>query len=119
MFFEAQQVREEILLNGGTSEEAQKAYLEKISTTRKTIESIGEKTSNVIEEPSEPLDVNQVTENSEVIDSNPENNETGILVNVDGTIIEVDYKESVFKIEINGKILEFTVEDDQLIQINN
>jgi len=49
LYYEAQAVRNEILENGGTAEEAHKAYLEKISTSREMIENLGNE-SEVIEE---------------------------------------------------------------------
>ena len=48
-----------------------------------------------------------------------ENEKTPVQVNVDGIIIEVDYKESVFFVEINGKVLQFIVDNERIIQVDD
>ncbi|MGA0296022.1 MAG: carboxypeptidase-like regulatory domain-containing protein [Nitrosopumilaceae archaeon] len=124
LVYEAQIVREEVLKNGGTAEEAQKAYLEKISTSRDMIENLGSNSTETSEQ-TETQDIgkNSTKTNTDFEESSSsllkDNEKTPILVNVDGTIIEVDYKESVFFVEINGKVLQFTVEDEKIIQIND
>ena len=45
--------------------------------------------------------------------------ESPIQVNVDGVDIEVDYKESIFSVNVNGTILEFLVNGTEIIQVNN
>jgi len=102
-------------------------FLEKISTSRNTIENFDShsdesnetKSDESIESPNgttgEPLNPetaeNPINENS--------SSEYPIQVNVDGIKVEVDFKESIFLVSINGTILEFLVNGTQIIQVNN
>ena len=115
LFYEAQALRNEILANGGTTDEAQQAYLEKISTTRDTIENIGN------EEEKDPEDIQNATqaiivESQEVIIPQDEE-KSSISLNVQGTNLVVDYQESVFVIEFNKQVLQFMVVDGKIVQI--
>ncbi|MDX1441101.1 MAG: carboxypeptidase-like regulatory domain-containing protein [Nitrosopumilaceae archaeon] len=117
LYYEAQAVRNEILENGGTADEAHQAYLAKLSTSREMIENLGN-------EPEEILDVPSNISNSQESSIEPNKVEedttnSAIFVNVNGTSVIVDYKESVFVVEVNGQILQFVVEDGKLIQINS
>ncbi len=123
LFFEAQIVRNEVLNNGGTAEEAQKAYLEKISTSRNTIENLGnnstESSEDVINQNEEETSKTESSLGSEKNSDNVDENEKHpITVNVDGTNLEFDYKDSVFFVEVNGKVLQFIVQDGQITQID-
>ena len=110
---EAQEVRIAILENGGTAEEAQLAYLEKISTSREMIENLDNplwkkstdsyKNSTSSDTNSENLNATKGLTNEESSANNP------IKVNVDGINVEVEYNESIFFINVNGTILEFLV----------
>ncbi len=118
---EAQVVRAEILANGGTAEEAQLAYLDKISTTREFIENFDSNTDNE-EINSESLE--SVDENSPNLDKteesvNEEASKSPIIVDADGVRVEVEYDESVFFVNVNGVILEFLVNGTEITQINN
>lgn len=120
LFYEAQIVREQILNNGGTTEEAQKAYLEKISTSRETIENLGNN-SEVISEQNK----HNIGENTTAQDVKPtkeislKNQTNPIHIDMDDTVVEVDYKDEIFSVEVNGKVLQFVVIDGQIIQIND
>jgi hypothetical protein len=123
LFYEAQIVREEILKNGGTAEEAQSAYLEKISTSRNTIENLGNNSTESSDDVAKQNIIQNTTKSETESEENFSNSQvkekTSILVNVDGNTIEVDYKESIFSIEINGQMLQFAVEDGKITQIDD
>ncbi|MFB5646831.1 MAG: hypothetical protein ACE5RO_01655 [Candidatus Nitrosomaritimum yanchengensis] len=121
LFFEAQLVREQVLNNGGTAEEAQNAYLEKISTSRETIENLGNNSTGIPKnQNNQKMGENATTQSVLISEENSENTQkTTISVTVDETVVEVDYKESIFSVEVNGKVLLFTVENGQIIQIND
>lgn len=128
LYLEAHILRSEILENGGTAEEAQLAFLEKISISRDTIEnfdsssddstetkfdeSLKESNNEITSDPQNPDAIeNQINENLTT--------EYPIQVNVDGINVEVDFKESIFYLNINGTILEFLVNGAQIIQVNS
>ena len=117
LYYEAQTIRNEIIENGGTAEEAHQAYLAKISTSREVIENLG----NEPEESTEESQDNTIQEESkqELIEIEEKESESSILVNANGTSVVVDYKESVFVVEVNGQMLQFVLEDGKLIQINS
>ena len=62
IFEEGQKVRNEILANGGTYEEARKAYLEKISISKEVIEQFNQ--NNPAEEIENNADVEKINEKS-------------------------------------------------------
>ncbi len=121
LFYEAQLVREQVLNDGGTAEEAQNAYLEKISTSRETIENLGNNSTEIPKnQNNQKMGENATTQSVLISEEDSENNQkTSISVTVDETVVEVDYKESIFSVEVNGKVLLFTVENGQIIQIND
>ena len=132
LFFEAQIVRNEILEKGGTPEEAQIAYLEKISTTREKLENLDNQQDNLEfsegTSPSSSSDEQStlpevVTDDQSIEDLKSKNNVTEeknpIIISVDGTMVQVDYKDSVFFVEVNGVVLEFVLENGQLVRINS
>lgn len=121
LFYEAQLVREQVLNNGGTAEEAQNAYLEKISTSRETIENLGNNSTEILKnQNNQKIGENATTQSVLISEEDSENDQkTSISVTVDETVIEVDYKESIFSVEVNGKVLLFAVENGQIIQIND
>jgi len=111
---EAQKVKIEILEKGGSAEEAQAAYLEKITTSREIIENLGKiQNSTSLQITSTKLD------NQTGILLETENNKTSIQVDVNGTVIEVDYKESIFFVNVNGTMLEFLLNGTNITQINS
>ena len=106
----AQELRNEILENGGTAEEAQSAYLEKISTTREMLENLDD-VSKIPEETSS----DEISE--PVIEEVPE--ELPIKVEVDGVSVEVEFNESIFFVNVNGKVLQFLVNGTEITLANN
>ena len=121
LFYEAQIVREQILNNGGTAEEAQNAYLEKISTSRETIENLGNNSTEIPKnQNNQETGENATTQSVLIMEENSENDqETSISITVDENLVVVDYKDSIFSVEVNGKVLSFTLENGQIIQIND
>jgi hypothetical protein len=121
---EANDLRNEILENGGTAEEAQLAYLEKITTSRAMIENLGSNSDDHEEVNSEKiLENNEDTKNSpnpetEESVTNETTAESPIKLDVDGVSVEVELNESVFLVNVNGKILEFLVEGTKLTLVN-
>ena len=121
LFYEAQIIREQILNNGGTAEEAQNAYLEKISTSRETIENLGDNSTEIPKKQNnQETGENATTQSVLIAEENSENDqETSISITVDENLVEVDYKDPIFSVEVNGKVLLFIVENGQIIQIND
>jgi len=120
LVIEANELRNEILENGGTAEEAQLAYLEKITTSREKIENFdsyseNNEQPNSGESPENSQNPNK-TDESVVEESSTE---SPIQVNVDGINVEVDYVESVFFVNVNGTVLEFLVNGTEIILVNN
>ena len=118
---EAQVLRNEILENGGTAEEAQLAYLEKISTSREMIENLDsyfeslEDNANKI---SETIDGNLTNSNSTESTNEDTTTKTPIKANANGVIVEVEFDESIFYVNVNGVILEFMVNGTEITQVN-
>jgi hypothetical protein len=118
---EAQVLRNEILENGGTAEEAQLAYLEKISTSREMIENLDsyfeslEDNANKI---SETIDGNLTNSNSTESTNEDATTKTPIKANANGVIVEVEFDESIFYVNVNGVILEFMVNGTEITQVN-
>ena len=120
---EAQGLRNEILENGGTAEEAQLAYLEKISTTREMIENLDSdldnyeeiksgESSESVDEDSLDLDI-KATVDQETAAKSP------IKVDANGVVVEVEFNNSIFFVNVNGVILEFMVNGTEITQVNN
>jgi hypothetical protein len=118
---EAQVLRNEILENGGTAEEAQLAYLEKISTSREMIENLDsyfeslEDNANKI---SETINGNLTNSNSTESTNEDTTTKTPIKANANGVIVEVEFDESIFYVNVNGVILEFMVNGTEITQVN-
>ena len=118
---EAQVLRNEILENGGTAEEAQLAYLEKISTNREMIENLDsyfeslEDNANKI---SETIDGNLTNSNSTESTNEDTTTKNPIKANANGVIVEVEFDESIFYVNVNGVILEFMVNGTEITQVN-
>lgn len=112
---EAQEVRNEILENGGTVEEAQTAYLEKVTTNREMIENLGKNFT------ASPEFIEDDTPNPETIQVENEetSEESPIKVDVNGVNVEVEFKESIFFVNVNGEILEFVVNGTEITLVSN
>ena len=128
LYLDARDLRSEILENGGTAKEAQLAFLEKISISRDTIENFGDASDNSTETKFvESLEdsYDEITSESLNFDAieNPKNENSPtaypIQVNVDGINVEVDFKDSIFFVNINGEILEFLLNGTQITQVNS
>lgn len=127
LFFEANILKNEILENGGTPEEAQAAYLDKLSTTRDMIENFGSNsgnnTENNLNEIPNGESINEVTTDSSTldqkIDEQNSSSESYIQVDVQGLNVEVGYVASIFSVNVNGTVLEFFVNGTELVQVQN
>lgn len=117
LYLEAHSLRSEILENGGTANEAQLAFLDKISISRNMMENFGSTPDNSTEI---KLDESVELYNGTTSESlNPDIAEYPIQVNVDGINVKVDFRESIFFVNINGVVLEFLVNGTQIIQVNS
>jgi hypothetical protein len=118
----AQELRNEILENGGTAEEAQLAYLENIATSRNLIENFDNYTETNSDESLESVNTNSTKslnpdKEESIIEET--STESPIKVDVDGINVEVEFNESVFFVNVNGTVLEFLVNGTEIILINN
>jgi len=118
---EAQVLRNEILENGGTAEEAQLAYLEKISTSREMIENLDSYSESLEDNSGKKLEImdgNLTNSNSTESTNEDTATKTPIKANANGVIVEVEFTESVFFVNVNGVILEFMVNGTEITQVN-
>lgn len=119
---EAQVLRNEILENGGTAEEAQLAYLEKISTSREMIENLDSYSESLEDntiKSSEIINGNLTNTNSTESTNEDTSTKTPIKANANGVMVEVEFDNSTFFVNVNGVILEFMVNGTEIIQVNN
>ncbi|HUT07159.1 MAG TPA: carboxypeptidase regulatory-like domain-containing protein [Nitrosopumilaceae archaeon] len=133
LFFEANILKNEILENGGTAEEAQMVYLDKLSTSRDTIENFDSNSdSDTYPYPADDPEFGPASDTNQVrISDTPQSNtpaqpineksfsESRILVIVDGINVEVDYVNSIFSVNVNGTILEFLASGTEIILLEN
>ncbi len=118
VFYNAQQAMNEVLANGGTLEEARKAYYEKAAISRELMEAMTLINQNNDFE-------NATNANIELVSSanGTENSVGGIdssqVLNVNGTIIDVGKTGSVIYLNVNGTIIKLYVNGTQVIQITN
>jgi len=126
LFFEANILKNEILENGGTLEEAQEAYLDKLSTTRDMIENFDNNSGNISKNNFNGTlngdSINEITTDSATLDQklNDQNSsESSIQVDVQGLNVEVGYLESIFSVNVNGTVLEFFVNGTELVQVED
>jgi hypothetical protein len=117
LYLEAHSLRSELLENGVTAEAAQLAFLDKVSTSRNVMENFGETLDNSTEiKLDESVELYNGTTSEPL---NPDTAEYPIQVNVDGVNVKVDFRESIFFVNINGAVLEFLVNGTQIIQVNS
>ncbi|MFB5637666.1 MAG: carboxypeptidase-like regulatory domain-containing protein [Nitrosarchaeum sp.] len=109
IFDEANQIKNSVLENGGTEDEAKSAYLEYIAISKETLENFvyNAGTSN---DSTEQLQNVQITSNGENIIIQSDMAGIKIKIGGDGTI---------FGANVNGTIAEFFVDENKNIQINN
>ena len=119
-FVEAQNAMDEVLANGGTFEEARQAYFEKATISREIMEALsvnqtsddfGNDTSSDLEFVSES-NLNGTENLVEELDS-------GLVLNVNGTLIDVGKSGLVIYLNINGTIFEFFVNGTEITQVTN
>jgi hypothetical protein len=112
IFGDATQVKNTVLENGGTEEEARLAYLEYIAISKETLENFVYNTGNKntsndsIEQPQNV----QITSNGENII---------IQTDIAGMKIKIGGDGTTFGANVNGTIAEFFVDENKNIQINN
>ena len=75
MFKEAQIIQDEIIASGETLEEARKAYLEKISISKKELEKFNEENSEEIPEKNQDEKESEKSENVQNEDEDSQNDE--------------------------------------------
>jgi len=118
IFEEAQEVRNIILENGGTKEEANKAYLEKITISRQTLEEFGYNTEVISPADAQTNNTKQLPEQLPEQQTVEEENDF-INTNIAGMNIQVGNNGASFFVNINGTIIEFLVDGNHIIQITN
>jgi len=120
VFGEAQKAMDEVLANGGTFEEARQAYFEKATISREMMEALtvnqtsddfGNVTSSDLEFVSES-NLNGTENLVEELDS-------GLVLNVNGTLIDVGKSGLVIYLNINGTVFEFFVNGTEITQVTN
>lgn len=111
---EAQKIRDQIIENGGTEEEARQAYLEKISTSKETLEKVGFDIKEQTILPIGEIITNNFTETS--VDSQIQDiNQT----DVSGVDVKISSNGTNFFVNVNGTVIEFVIDGDKIIQITN
>lgn len=116
LFNEAQFAREQVLLNGGTEEEARKIYLEKITVTRETLNNFGSQEAEI--EKNENATVNQPIEIQESIQNGSEDKNESLTINLGGSDVKIDYDGNIFIINVNGTNIEFILNSTGIYQVN-
>jgi len=120
VFVDAQKAMDEVLANGGTFEEARQAYFEKASISREMMEALsvnqtsddfGNVTSSDLELVSES-NLNGSENLVEELDS-------GLVLNVNGTLFDVGKSGLVIYLNTNGIIFEFFVNGTEITQVTN
>ena len=119
-FEEAQLIMDEILANGGTLEEARKAYLDTVAVSRETMDQLTT-FETFIPEPEiaeEPIDTtNQEAVQVETPTKEPESED--LEFEIDGTTISVGSSGTTIFLNVNGTVIEFFVNGTQITQITN
>ncbi len=117
IFEEAQQIRKNILENGGTREEANQAYLEKMTISRQTLEEFGNNTEEIIL----LEDIVTPTNNTEQLADEQITEEKNNIINtnITGMNIQIGNNGTSFVVNINGTIIEFLVDGNRIIQVTN
>ncbi len=144
-FAEANQLVDEILANGGTEEDARKAYLAKLTIPRELMDKItlGITDFEKKEDPIPEQEMPNVIVNEENVDQPrvvgdpawglnqprvvgdpawglnqlPSNENQSIFVNLNNIPIEIEMKDSIINIIVNGTSIKFFIEDGNIIQI--
>jgi len=116
IFRDAQNARDEVLLNGGTEEMARQAYLEKISITKDELNSFGTEIPEIIEQ----IQNSTATETIPTPEETPEliNETESLQMDVNGTDVKVEYDGKTIFINVNGAVIEFFVNATGVYQVN-
>ena len=119
VFAAAQEAMDEVLSNGGTFEEARQAYFEKAAISREVMEGLTyNQTINSIEnETSSGLLVSEASLNG--TENLVEELDSGLVLNVNGTLIDVGKSGSVIYLNVNGTIFEFLVNGTEIVKVTN
>lgn len=116
VFYEAQKAMEEVLANGGTFEEARKAYFEKAAVSRELMESLTTLNNNTITEnvTTSALQINQTSTNStQFTYVNSENQ------SLNGTVIDVGGTTGIIYLNVNGTIIKLLINGTTVIPLNS
>jgi len=114
LFDEAQQIRNNILEKGGTREEANQAYLEKITISRQTMENFGFNNQEEVISLADkimPYNVTEQLQNNQISEDNV------IQTDIAGLNIKVGTNGATFFVNVNGTIIEFSMDGNKIIQI--
>lgn len=125
-FFAAQKAMEEVLAKGGTMEEARKAYFDKVSITRKTMDNFtieNTSSSNPVENTTNTI-VNKTSveylTNSTLASSNKtENTVSKFFFDLKNATVKVESDGKVVVVNVNGTELMFAVNGTEIYQITN
>lgn len=117
LFDEAQFAREQVLLNGGTEEEARQAYMEKITITRETLNNFGMEQPQIEEKIVNATSIQSIEEQEETQAISDDKNES-LVINVDGSDVKIDFDGKIFIVNVNGTNIEFMVNDTGIYQVN-
>ena len=118
VFVAAQDAMNEILANGGTFEEARQAYFEKASISRAVMEGLTyNQTINNIENDTSSELVAELPLNG--TENLVEQLDSGLVLNVNGTLIDVGKSGTVIYLNVNGTIFEFLVNGTEIIKVTN
>lgn len=119
VFYKAQQAMNEVLANGGTMEDARKAYYEKASISRKLMEAltlINQTDSNFENTTDTGIELVSSINGTE---NYVEEIDAGLVLNVNGTLIDVGKSGSIIYLNVNGTIFKLYVNGTEISQITN
>ena len=121
VFYQAQNAMNEVLANGGTMQEARKAYFEKASISRELMEAltlINQTNSNFENTTNANGDLM-----SQLSTNGTDNYVNGVegekALNLNGTIIDVVKSGSIIYLNVNGTIIKLYINGTEVIQITN
>lgn len=127
IFEDAQNIRDKILEDGGSQEEARQAYMDKILVSKKSLENFGIAIAEpeIIEKETidETIDSQITNEEIPELESPDEeivtqdDKQDTIKVNVDETTIEIGVDEKILSVNVNGTIMKLLVNATGIYQI--
>ncbi|QUC65296.1 carboxypeptidase regulatory-like domain-containing protein [Nitrosopumilus sp. K4] len=118
LFEEAQLLKQEVLNNGGTQEEAMNAYFEKLSVSKNALENFGYETIE-IQNNTDTETIQNKEETTEEIqeESKDEIENESVETNLDGTNVKVDFDGKKIFVNVNGTTIEFIVNSTGVYQV--